>query len=173
MISKFYLLRTKSREQQKNGNKKECLPLGRRHCHFCKRRKIWWRFLPMNFLLWILQLKMKRADMKPTLAEAFIYSCKTKKWNKESVVLGIPGAENRNKRSQATLSLVPLTFECKQKHSPDFTERQALRGFAILVFKCFRLHWHYFIAGFNQYCVLTKQMFHGLINYHHSTRQGL
>lgn len=35
-------------------------------------------FLLMNFLSLTLQLEMKRADLEPTLAGAFIRSCKTK-----------------------------------------------------------------------------------------------
>lgn len=57
---------------------------------------------------------------------------KLRNGNKEPVVLGTLGAENRRRRSQAALSLGPLTFEPEQWHTPGFTERQAFRGFAVL-----------------------------------------
>lgn len=91
VVFQLYLLRTRRREQHRNGNKNMYLPLSRKHCHFYKRRKIWWLFLLMNcFLSWTLQLQMKRADTKPMLAGAFIHSCKTKKWKQRTCCPGYP-----------------------------------------------------------------------------------
>lgn len=102
VVFQLYLLRTRRREQHRNGNKNMHLPLGRKHCHFYKRRKIWWLFLLMNcFLSWTLQLQMKRADTKPMLAGASFIPVKLRNGNKEPVVLGTLGAENRRRRSQA------------------------------------------------------------------------
>lgn len=111
----------------------------------------------MNFLLWTLQRRLKRADMEPTLAGTFIHSCKTQKWNKEPVVPGTPAAENRRRR-QAAPSLGPLTLSLTSGMHQASQIGKHFVDLQLLAFKCLWWHWCYFIAGFSPYCTLTKQI---------------
>lgn len=91
VIFQLYLLRTRRAEQHRNRNKHMYLLLGRKHCHFCNRRKICDFFLLMNyFLSWILQQEIKRADTESMLAGAFIHSYKTKKRKQRTCCPGYP-----------------------------------------------------------------------------------
>lgn len=134
VIFQLYLLRTRRAEQHRNRNQNMYLLLGRKHCHFYKRRKIWWLF----FCLWTISFrgffsKRWKGQLQSQCWQgpSFI-PIKLRNGNKEPVVLGTLGAENRRRRSQAALSLGPLTFEPEQWHTPGFTEREAFRGFAVL-----------------------------------------
>lgn len=124
------------------------------------------------FCLWTSSRRLKRTDMEPTLAGTFIHSCKTKKWNKEPVVLGTPAAENR-RRSQAAPSLGPLTSSLSSGMHQASQIGKRFVDLQFLAFKCLLLHWCYFIAGFNPYCTLTKQISSGRINYQHSKARSV